>query len=67
MGELVAGKWEGNILSKTEFEKHQGEMILDSESAKGEILKVRLWILGCVENYGRWEPKKRASGRRRRH
>ena len=41
--------------------------ILESESAKGQIPKVKLWVLNCLEKYGELEYRKRASGGRMGH
>ena len=54
-------------MSKTESGKHPAEVILESESAKGEIPKVKLWVLNCLEKYEELECRKRASGRRMGH
>ena len=55
------------MLSKTESGKHPAEVILESESAKGEIPKAKFWVLNCLEKYGEWECRKRTSGWRMGH
>lgn len=48
MGELVAGKWGVAYCLRQTLRSRQSEVTRDKESGKGEILKVRLWILSWV-------------------